>query len=378
MNRRALFQLKPDRRQFLLGSAAALAACSQEPVLFEQHAAPGPGLGDWETASPEDYGLSPEALKAAGAKLSEAGERQGLVVIRDGRLVYEDYWANAYQKASPDWRNVSFSSGKSWGSTMVGRAQYLGFLNINDLASKYHPAEVSGLNPATTIKHLLTMTSGGSLNYKPSSVPPKKLDDPTPPGPGVEYEWHDTQEEGKPEGYGTTILPGTQYIYDGAPADHLANIVAAATGMTSYDFMMKEVVAKVGCRNLDYQPEGVDSAGNIRIGGSILMSCRDLARLGQLYLNKGAWGYEQIISADYATAATSSSELNPRYGYLWWLNTEGTAPNAPRNMYYAAGALGQYCFVLPDQNMVISTMGFGRPGLSVEAAWDALAPVLPA
>lgn len=367
-----------SRRGFLLGSGATLAACSApDNYIRSDGPAPGPGLGEWLTDQPEALGLSTDAIKDAARKLSDAGERQGLVVVRGGKLLYEEYWANDYQKASPDWMNVSFSSGKSWGATMVGRAQYLGFLDINDLASKYHPSEVSGLNPATTIKHLLTMTSGGSLRYKPSSVPPKRLDDPSPPGPGAEYEWYEEQEPGKPEGYGTTILPGERYIYDGAPADNLADIVQGATGMSSYDFMMKEVVERLGCRNFDYQPEGVDANGNVRIGGSILMSCRDLARLGQLYLNKGAWGYAQIISSDYAAAATSPSALNPRYGYLWWLNTEGTAPNAPRNMYYAAGALGQFCFVLPDQHMVISTMGFGRPGLSVEAAWDALAPILP-
>jgi len=368
-----------SRRSFLAASGATLAACNTPGNgMGMVNPAPGPGLGDWQKAAPEDFGLSTQAIQTAADTLAEPGERQGLVVIRGGKLLYEEYWANDYQRATPDWRNVSFSSGKSWGSTMVGRAQYLGFLDINDLASKYHPADVSGLNPATTIKHLLTMSSGGTLRTKPSSIPPKKLDDPTPPGPGVEYEWHETQEEGKPDGYGTTIIPGEQYIYDGAPADHLADIVANATGMTSYDFMMKEVVARLGCRNFDYQPEGVDSNGNVRIGGSILMSCRDLARLGQLYLNKGQWGTDRIISAQYVTEATRPSELNARYGYLWWLNTEGTAPQAPRSMYYAAGALGQYCFVLPEQDMVISTMGFGRPGLSVEAAWDALAPVLPA
>lgn len=368
--------VKFDRRGFLLASAATTAACTINPTSALSPAAAGPGLSDWQTISPEDVGLSKTALATAAMKLASAGERQGLVVIRDGRLAFEQYWANDYHRASPDWKNVSFSSGKSWGSTMIGRAQILGNLDIQELASKYHPSIDSGLHPQTTIKHLLTMSSGGTLNTKPSSIAPKKLDDPTPPGPGAEYEWHDVQEEGKSEGYGSTIQPGAQFIYDGAPADHLANIVSATTGMTSYDFMMQEVAARLGCRNFDYQPEGIDKNGNVRIGGSILMSCRDLARLGQLYLNKGKWGRARIISEAYATEASTPSRLNPAYGYLWWLNTEGSAPQAPRNMYYAAGALGQYCFVLPDQNTVISTMGFGRPGLSPEAAWEALAPAI--
>lgn len=366
----------PDRRSVLFGGSLLLAGCATAPLL--DAAAPGPGTGEWSKVPPESRGLSTAALETAAAQLAAPGERQGLVVIRDGALVYEQYWANDYARATADWQNVSFSSGKSWGSTMVGRAQYQGFLNIDDLAAKYVPADRTGLNPNTTIRHLLTMSSGGTLYTKPSSVPPKRLDDPTPPGPGVEYEWHDTQEEGKPDGYGTTILPGTQFIYDGAPADHLAGIVAAATGRTSHDYMTKEVIAALGCRNTSYQPEGVDSNGDVRIGGSMLISCRDMARLGQLYLNGGKWGRTRLLSEAYVREATSPSALREGYGYLFWLNADGGIKKAPKSMFFAAGALGQYCFVLPEQDMVIATMGFGRPGLSTDAAWDALAPVLPA
>ncbi|WP_084419748.1 serine hydrolase domain-containing protein [Henriciella litoralis] len=367
---------QPDRRSFMLGGSLLLAGCATSSLT--QTSAPGPGTGAWATSSPEAKGLSSAALKAAAAQLGAPGERQGLVVVRGGELVFEQYWANDYARATPDWQNVSFSSGKSWGSTMVGRAQYQGYLDINDLASKYVPAETTGFNPATTIKHLLTMSSGGTLNTKPSSVPPKRLDDPTPPGAGVEYEWHDAPEDGKPEGYGTTIQPGTQFIYDGAPADHLADIVSAATGQTSLKYMTDEVIKKLGCRHTGYQPEGVDSNGNVRIGGSMLISCRDMARLGQLYLNGGRWGRKRLISEDYVRQATSPSATREGYGYLWWLNADDSIAKAPKSMFFAAGALGQYCFVLPEQDMVISTMGFGRPGLSTDAAWDALAQILPA
>jgi CubicO group peptidase (beta-lactamase class C family) len=309
--------------------------------------------------------------------LAAPGERQGLVVIRHGELVYERYWANAWARAEPSWKNVSFSPGKSWGSTMVGRAVTEGKLSVDELVSKYHPADVSGFKPQTTIKHLLTMSSGGTMNMKPSSVPPKKLADTTPPGPGVEYEWYKEAERGTPPGYGLTIQPGERYHYDGAPADHLADVVAAAVGKSSHRYMMEDVVARMGCENFQYQPEGVDKKDNVRLGGSILISCRDMARLGQLYLNGGRWGGEQLIDANYIRDAVAPSELNPAYGYLWWLNGTGRIGAAPRSMYYAAGARGQFCFTLPEQDMVIATMGFGEKSLSADDAWAALGPVLP-
>ena len=103
-----------------------------------------------------------------------------------------------------------------------------------------------------------------------------------------------------------------------------------------------------------------------------------MARLGQLYLNRGRWAGKQLIDASYIDAAISPSQLNPAYGYLWWLNGAGRTAAAPRSMYFAAGARGQFCFTLPEHDMVIATMGFGAAQLSADAAWDALRDVLPA
>ncbi len=340
--------------------------------------APPSRSGAWPQTSPASVGLKKEALEQAAHAMGQAGERQGLVVVRDGALVFERYWANDYHRAEPDWRNVSFSSGKSWGATMVGRAINLGHLALDDPASRYVDPSITGLHPATRIHHLLTMSSGGSLVVKPSSHPPRKLNDQTPPGPPDEY----VRTEGKskepraPEGYGIDLEPGTMFFYDGAAADHLAEIVTAATGMRSFDFMRNEVLEPLGRRNTGYQPEGVDSNGDIRIGGSMLISCRDMARLGQLYLQGGRWGSTRLLDAAFVDAATSPSPGNPDYGFLWWLNTTGEIPAAPRSMFYAAGALGQYCFVVPERRLVVATMGFGRPPLTPQRAWEILAPAL--
>jgi CubicO group peptidase (beta-lactamase class C family) len=364
-------------RRSLIASTAAVSAVSACTTLNQPAGAAGPGKSPWKHSTPAAHGLSPDALTTAAKQLGATGERQGVVVIRHGELVYEQYWANAWARAVPAWKNVSFSSGKSWGSTMVGRAVTQGRLRVDDFAAKYHPSEVSGLKPQTTIRHLLTMSSGGTMNMKPSSKPPRKLSDTTPPGPGVEYEWYKEAEKGTPQGYGLTIQPGDLFFYDGAPADHLADIIAKAVGRSSHRYMLEEVVAPLGCEHFSYQPEGVDSRDNVRIGGSILISCRDMARLGQLYLNGGRWAGQQLIDASYVREAIAPSPLNAGYGYLWWLNNEGRVPEAPREMYYAAGARGQFCFVLPGHDMVISTMGYGETQLSASDAWKALGPALP-
>lgn len=365
-----------SRRAILAATAAtALSGCAT--ARSRSSLAEGPGTGAWRMVRPESQGLDSKALEAAATTLGAAGERQGLVVIRNGTLVFERYWENDYARATPEWRNVSFSSGKSWGSTMVGHAYTNGLLGLNDLASKYHPALVSGLQPETTIRHLLTMSSGGTLNVKPSSVRPRRLDDPSPAGPGAEYKLERVGEAGSPPGYGISLKPGTTFYYDGAAADHLADIIHAASWISSHRYMIERIAAPLGCESFSYQPEGIDRNDDVRIGGSITLSCRDMARLGQLYLNKGRWAGRQFIAADYIEEAISPSRLNPAYGYLWWLNGTGRTAKAPRSMYMANGARGQFCFVLPEQNMVIATMGFGAAQLTADAAWDALAAILP-
>lgn len=361
------------RRHFLGGFALAslLPLGGRAPVGAQEQY-------DWPMGTPSDFGLDPLKLDTAAARLAAAEERQGLAIIRDGRLVFERYWANDYHRAEPTWRNVSFSVGKSFGATMVGRAVTQGYLGVDDLASKYVSSDRTGLHTDTKVRHLLTMSSGGSLVTKPSSKPPRRLDDTRRHGPADEYRRAaaHSEERGAPEGYGVSIEPGTTFFYDGGAADHLAEIVSAATGTASYDYMKREVLAPLGCRHTDYQAEGIDSNGDIRIGGSMLISCRDLARLGQLYLDDGRWRGRQLIDPDFIRVAISPSQLNPSYGFLWLLNREGRVAKAPRSMYFAAGARGQYCFVLPDERIVVATMGFGKAKLVAAEAWDALSPAL--
>lgn len=339
---------------------------------------PGPGTGPWQRTDPAEVGLDATALGRAADAVGALGERQGLVVVRSGRIAFERYWENPYHLAVPGWRNVSFSMGKSWGSTIVGRAITLGHLGLDDLVCAHLDPRDSGLHPAATVRDVLTHVSGGTVVTKPSTRPPRRIGDDTPSGPPDEYVRHAAGEQGSPPGYGLGLEPGATFYYDGATTDHLANVVSSATGMTSHEFARREVIGPLGCEGLRYQPEGVDRAGNVRMGGSLLLSVRDAARLGQLYLNEGRWAGEQLLSSDYVAQATTSSALRPGYGLLWWLNADGSVPAAPTSMFFAAGALGQFCFVLPDHDMVIATMGFGRPSLSAQLAWEALREVLPA
>lgn len=101
-------------------------------------------------------------------------------------------------------------------------------------------------------------------------------------------------------------------------------------------------------------------------------STRSMARFGLLALNQGKWGNEQIVNEAFFKESTSSSQnINPSYGYLWWLNGKSQymlpstqtifpgmlIPNAPSDLYAAMGAEDQRIYVIPSKKMVIIRMG---------------------
>ena len=74
-------------------------------------------------------------------------------------------------------------------------------------------------------------------------------------------------------------------------------------------------------------------------GGGLFIDTRDHARLGLLALRAGAWGEDQLVSSEWFRMATTPTEIQPDYGYMWWLNTgQERLPSAPASAFYANGA----------------------------------------
>ncbi len=143
----------------------------------------------------------------------------------------------------------------------------------------------------------------------------------------------------------------------------LMDVVEKASSQTYETYFESKLADKIGM-------EGFWDNGIIfRIYNS---NTRSMARFGLLALNKGKWQNEQIIPETFfRTSIESSQNINPSYGYLWWLNGKekfmvpgaqtvyqsSLIPNAPANMYSAMGAADQRIYVIPDKNMVIIRMG---------------------
>ncbi len=326
-----------------------------DPVVIEDLYFPPINAETWSSVSPNSLGWDEVVLNELYDFLLTNNTR-AFIILKDGKIVIEKYWGNNITNTKSFDQNTNWywaSAGKTLTAFMVGMAQQEGLLNIEDKTSDYLGKNWTSMSTdkedLITIKHQLTMTTG--LDFRASDV-------------------HCTD----PECLQYKKDAGTQWFYHNAPYTLLGSVVSNAAGVTYNQFTNTRLEQKIGM-----------SGQWIRSGYNNLYwsKPRDAARFGLLILNKGKWDNQVIMSdMDYYNAMINTSQdLNPSYGYLWWLNGKGTviypgltfpiitdvAPNAPSDLFAAMGKNGQVIDVVPSQNLVVVRMG--------EAPGDALVPV---
>lgn len=121
------------------------------------------------------------------------------------------------------------------------------------------------------------------------------------------------------------------------------------------DFWYAALIDKIGMNSMLIE---TDMAGNYVGSSYAWATTRDWAKFGLLYLHKGNWNGEQILSEDWVKySATPTNTSKGSYGAQFWLNQGGKYPNAPRDMFYCSGYQGQKVFIIPSQDLVIVRMG---------------------
>jgi len=268
----------------------------------------------WETKSLSSLGWNESAVKPLKEYLAKKHTKSFMILV-NGRIVIEEYFNGHTQNTSWQWN----SAGKTLVATTTGIAQQEGLLSINTRASQYlgtgwtsEPLEKENL---ITSRHLLTMTSG--INDENELVIK----------PNLTY----------------SADAGTRWSYHNV-FQKLMDVVAAAGNQDFDTYFNARLKDKIGM-------EGYWNYGLIfKIYHS---NTRSMARFGLLALNKGKWGNEQVINETFFTESINTSQnINPSYGYLWWLNGKTSfmvpggqtvyygplVPNAPLDMYAAMGA----------------------------------------
>lgn len=287
----------------------------------------------WETTSVSALGWHQSEVASLIDFLIEKNTKSFIVLV-DGRIVMEEYFDGHTANTPWQWN----SAGKTLVTATIGIAQQEGLLDINQSVSRYlgagwtsEPLEKEGL---ISSKHLLSMTSG--------------IDDASQlvTKPRLTYQ----------------ADAGTRWSYHNV-FQKLMDVVSEASNQefeSYFDAKLKEEI-------------GMDGYWNKGLIFTIYHSTtRSMARFGLLALNKGKWDGEQVVNETFFSESTIPSQnINPSYGYLWWLNGKDSfmlpgaqtvysgplVPNAPSDMYAAMGAEDQRIYVVPGKKMVIVRMG---------------------
>jgi CubicO group peptidase (beta-lactamase class C family) len=339
-----------------MGSLAlGAAACLSE----RSDGAPAPPASSrLRRSSPESLGIDPGGIagfiEAVGKSV---GGLHGFLLLRHAKVAAEGWW----RPYGPKLPHMLFSLSKSFCSTAVGFAVNEGRLKVSDQVATFFsedlPARLSDNQAAMTVKNLLTMNTGHD----------KDATGPT------------TQARGGNWARAFLALPvehkpGSKFVYNSAATYMCSAIVQRVTGETVLDYLRPRLFDPLGIDRPTWEtcPKGV-SVG----GWGLSITTEDIARFGQLFLDRGMWNGERLLPDSWIDEATKrqvpngagdASDWTQGYGYQFWRCRHGA--------YRGDGAFGQYCVVFPEQDAVLAITSGVRDMQAV--LYDAWAHLLPA
>ena len=280
----------------------------------------------------------------------------GLVVLKDGQIVYENYFLGT----SPDDRRIAWSVSKSYISALIGILLDEGAIaSLDDPVTQYAPELAGSAYDGATIRNVLNMASGVTFDedYLDSNSDINRMGRVVALGGTLDDFTADLQDR--------FAEPGVQWQYVSIDTHVLGMVARGATGRTIPGLLSEKIITPMG---LEYEPYYVtDGTGTAFVLGGLNLTTRDYARFGQMYQQGGAWNGQQIVPADWVTESTCPSAPttpgNIGYGYQWWI-----PQGAAEGEYMARGVYGQYIYVDTARNVVIAVnsadRGFREPGVS--------------
>ncbi|WP_425497866.1 serine hydrolase domain-containing protein [Lysobacter arvi] len=318
-------------------------------------AAPPASMDDgWRVADPASEGLRPDRLAAMEAAIAAgaAPDTTSILIARDGRLVYERYFGSG----GPDVLNDTRSATKSVTALLVGAAVDRKLIEgaqarVYGYFPDRHWAHRDPRKRRFTVQDLLTMSSQW------------ECDDDNAFSAGNEErmylaeDWTQFALDLPIKGYAPWMKRpeesphGRAFAYCTAGSFLLGAMLERVSGQPLATFAREVLEAPLGIRESQWQraSEGVGMGG----GGTRYRS-RDLAKLGQLLLDRGRWNGRQVVSANWIHAMTTvhaQAREDADYGYLLWrfgFDVDGTQ----RDVWAMSGNGGNYVFAVPSERLV--------------------------
>jgi CubicO group peptidase (beta-lactamase class C family) len=330
----------------LLSLVAVALAAFAIPRLRGAHSPSTPDYwptAGWRSSTPEAQGIDSVKL----AELVQAiREREvpvhSLLVIRHGYVVID---ATFYPYDGQTVHDVA-SVTKSVMTTLIGIAADQGKLDLDDRMISFFPdrtiAHLDARKDKITVRHLVSMASGLDCTREADELTNREMQ------ASPDFVQFVLDREAVWE-------PGEHFVYC-SPAIHLLSpILQQATDMTALAFAQQYLFQPLGIRAAMWER---DPQGYYDGWGDLSLHPHDMAKIGLLFMQRGRWEDEQVVSRAWVEAATKVQAVTPDdsedpYGYGWWLDP------AVEHGYRADGRGGQYIFVLPEWDMVVVTTGGG-------------------
>ncbi len=293
-----------------------------------------------QRSTPEAEGISSEGINNFIDAVSKSKhELHSFMILRHGKVVSEGWW-NPYRN---DLKHTLYSTSKSFTASAIGFAVSEGKLTVNDKVISFFPddlpATISPNLAALKVKDLLSMSVGHEK--EPSTIIATSdnwvknfLNIP------IKYQ------------------PGTKFLYNSPATYMLSAIVQKVTGQKVIDYLKPRLFDPLGINRMDWEidPKGINTGG-----WGLRLKTEDMAKFGQLFLQKGKWNGKQILPASWVEEASTmkimqdpnatqarkdSSDWLQGYCYQMW--------RCRNNGFRADGANGQFIIVLPEKDAVIA------------------------
>jgi CubicO group peptidase (beta-lactamase class C family) len=294
------------------------------------------GTADLRHSTPSAEGIDATGISALLDALEGDPDIRlhGLILMRHGAVVAEGWWA----PYGPDRVQLLYSLSKSFTSTAAGFARAEGLLELDRPVIEYFPEYDAQITDERTrrmtVRHIASMASGHAT---------------------------ETIDRALEAGRGDMVLgflrtpldaePGTVFAYNQPCTYTLAAIVQRATGQSLVEYLRPRLFDPLGIGDVFW----FEAPPGRNLGFSGLHTTTDaVARLGQLYLQGGRWGDTQLLDPEWVAEASRVQVANPGnwgadwsqgYGLQFWMSRHG---------YRGDGAFGQFCIVLPEQDVVLA------------------------
>ncbi len=351
-------------------------------------------LKEWPVATPQSVGLNKDSLQAFDRDIASGkyGNVDGMVIIRHGKLVYQQYFQHDYEKIYGDSARITsalnpFDPGgpynyyNSWWHPYYRRGDLHTMQSVTktitsviigvatsrhefpDLSARvlsfFDTTRVKNIDDRKrrmTIRDLLTMTAGFDwdeyLDYSDPKNDCSRME--------ASFDWVQYVID-RP----MALEPGQSFKYNSGASQILSYIFRKATGVDIEEYGAKYLFGALGINHHFWKrtPTGLADTE-----GGLFLAATDLAKIYYLFLKKGNWNGVQLVSAEWVNASTTpSTNVGPKvnYGYKWWLFSYGN--DSTKYAWAGSGFGGQWPIIIPEYNIVAVFTGWniitGKPSL---------------